>query len=238
MTTLLRCRPDNPGAWLAVEALCFLATRRGTLTLPAWRHDGAELPLKPRVIAGIIGDVVAAAAPPLAPWDAAGPIVLDIRNQLICLDWHCKRDRALVPGRQQLRLISGQVTVPRKLAACVEAITKDRLSVDARDTEIPWLDGQPDTGTWLFDAAGAWSAADLGYSADAVGIQMAGNAVTELLAMVGASVAPWQLDGLYFRYAVAGQPMWSPLTPRGQLRALGWATPESPSHEGNNSDDD
>ncbi|MCC6775665.1 MAG: hypothetical protein IT537_03355 [Hyphomicrobiales bacterium] len=223
--TMLRCRPDNPGCWLAVMAIARLAAKSGTLVLPRWRQDGAELALSSvrtrKTIEAVKKAALEADESRAAPWGAAGPITVEIAGSLVCLDWHCKAERKITGG-SQLRLLSGHVTVMRQLASCAALVTADRLERD------DWFDGAPDDGTWLFDATGAWDRATLGYSPDAIGVAVAGNAVTELLAMVGAAVAPWRIDGNHFRYAIDGQPMWAPFIARGKLRALGWARPERP----------
>lgn len=226
--TFLRCRPDNPGAWLAVTAIARLAARVGKrkLVLPTWQQDGAMIALSPKQIAAIIGDCKEIY--PVAPWDDAGPVIMEVRGQLICLDWHCRPERKLTSG-PQLRLLSGQVTLTRHIAACTQMITHDRLLsaiIDDEAKTATWLDGAPDEGVWLFDAAGAWQRGDLGYSADALGVAVAGNAVIELLAMIGCALTTlWSLQDGHFRYAIDDQEMWAPFIARGRLRALGWARP-------------
>lgn len=228
--TMIRCRPDNPGCWLAVTAIARLAGKAGTLVIPRWRQDGAELALPPERIRGAVMAVQTSIAQMSTPWGPAGPVTLDIAGRLLCLDWHCKPERQIT-GRSQLRLVAGQVTVPRQLAACAELVNADRMASE------DWLDAAPDEGTWLLDAAGAWDRATLGYSPDALGIAVAGNAMVELMAMIGAALAPWTIDVDHFRYEIDGQPLWAPFVGRGRLRALGWARPDQP-HQEEASDDE
>lgn len=234
-STMIRCEPGNPGCWLAITAIARLAGQAGTLVIPHWRQDGAELALSPnqirKTIAAVTTAVTGTEPSRSTPWGAAGPITIEIADKLVCLDWHCKPTRQIT-GRSQLRLVAGQVTVPRQLAACAALVTEDRL---ARED---WLDGTPDEGTWLLDASGAWDRATIGYSPDALGIAVAGNAVVELMAMIGVAVAPWMLDRGHFRYEIDSQPLWAPFVGRGRLRALGWARPDQPHQEEASDGDD
>lgn len=223
----LAADPTNPGVWLAVEGLAWLLSDVRP-RLAAWQSDVVEIAVDQlEFTMAINGLLDAIAAPVLLPAAAGDPVIIDIQGRLLCLDWHCTPERSLT-GRRQLRLISGQVTIGKRLARLAEMIRPEHEGWMPPDLTTCFGAAQ-DRYVWLLDARGAWRALDVGFSPDAVGLHVFGSAITELLAMVGAARANYQVVaapdwGALFCYRVGLHRLYAPLIARGRLRALGHAT--------------